>query len=88
MGEQFVYLIKLLKDDYELPHVKAFVDKDVADFYYKKDLIYYRKQGWEVEEDNNVCGVYASNRAMMTRTTKEGYETATLLMERYEIIKK
>jgi hypothetical protein len=87
MGEQFVYLIKLLKDDYELPHVEAFIDKDVADFHYKKDLIYYRRQGWEIEEDNNVCGVYVTNRAAMRRMTKEGPETATLLMERYEITK-
>lgn len=88
MGEQYVYLLRLVKDDYELPHVKAFVDADVAEFHFKKDVIYYRKKGWEVEEDMNVCGVNAVHRASMVRKEGDGYDRATLLLERYEITKK
>lgn len=85
--EQYVYFIKLLKDDYELPHVKAFVNKDLADFYYQKDVIYYRKKGWEVEENEENCGGYAIRRANMFRKDDDGYDVATLIMERHQIIK-
>ena len=87
MGYQYVYLLRLLKEDYALPHVEAFLDKDVADFHFQRDIIYYRKHGWEIDVDNDVCGVNVTNRAKMVRRTGEGLETATLVIERYDVAK-
>lgn len=78
-------MLRLLKEDYELPHVEAFLDKDVADFHFQRDIIYYRKQGWEIDVENGVCGVNVTDRATMTRRGRDGLDRATLVLERYEI---
>ena len=80
-------MLRLLKEDYELPHVEAFLDKDIADFNFQRDIIYYRKQGWEIDVENGVCGVNVTDRATMTRRGRDGLERATLVLERYEITK-
>ena len=85
MGCKYVYLLRLLKEDYELPHVEAFLDKDVADFHFNRDVIYYRKRGWEVDVENCVCGTDVTDRATMTRMDDDGLDRATLVLERYEI---
>jgi len=88
--EQYVYIIRLMTDDYMMPHVKAFVDRQVADEYFGNDVIYYRKQGWTVLDDPSYCGgAYTVRKADMLRKNENGdYEHATLILDAFEIIKK
>jgi len=88
--EPYVYLIRLETEEYTLPHVKAFIDRRLADEYFDNDVKFYRKKGWDVDDDKNYCGgMYVVRRAGMTRKNEEGkYEHMALLLEVFEIIKK
>jgi hypothetical protein len=88
--EQYVYIIRLETEEYKLPHVKAFLDRKLADEYFDNDVKFYRKKGWDVDDDKSYCGgVYVVRRANMVKKTKEGkYEHMALLLEIFEIIKK
>jgi hypothetical protein len=55
MGEQFVYLVRLAKEEYSIPHVKAFLDRKLADEYFESDVKFYRKKGWSIDDDKNYC---------------------------------
>jgi hypothetical protein len=89
MGEQYVYLIRLIKDDYTQPHIKVFLDKDLAMEYFENDLKFYRKTNWSVDDSKNEYGSGALRRGYMTKRNEEGqYEHMSLLLERYGIIKK
>lgn len=88
--EQYVYIIRLETEEYKLPHVKAFLDRKLADEYFDNDVKFYRKKGWDVDDDKSYCGgVYVVRRANMVKKTEEGkYEHMALLLEIFEIIKK
>jgi hypothetical protein len=88
--EQYVYIIRLETEEYKLPHVKAFLDRKLADEYFDNDVKFYRKKGWDIDDDKSYCGgVYVVRRANMVKKTKEGkYEHMALLLEIFEIIKK
>lgn len=88
--EQYVYMIRLEKEDYHLPHIKAFLDRQLADEYFDSDVKFYRKKGWDVEDDKSYCGgVYVIRRANMMKKNDEGkYEHMALLLEVFDIIKK
>jgi hypothetical protein len=90
MGEQFVYLVRLAKEEYSIPHVKAFLDRKLADEYFESDVKFYRKKGWSIDDDKNYCGgVNIVRRAEMMKKNDEGkYEHMTLVLEAFEIIKK
>lgn len=88
MEEQYVYLIRLIKDDYVQPHTTAFIEEQVARDYFKKDIKYYRQRGWSIDEEELSCGVNVVRRATMTKKGDEGYEQATLVLEQFPIIKK
>lgn len=78
-------MLRLLKDDYALPHAEAFLDEEAADFHFRRDVIYYRKKGWEVDVDD-ACAGDAVSRAFMTRRGGDVLDRATLVLERYEIV--
>lgn len=87
--KHYVYLIRFTKDDYCLPHVKAFTDIDVAEKYFQNDVAFYMRQGWMVEDHYNDCSDRLVHRAEMHRRDRENpgeYEHATLYMEIYEVI--
>lgn len=88
--EQYVYIIRLETEEYKLPHVKAFLDRKLADEYFDNDIKFYRKKGWDVDDDKSYCGgVYVVRRAEMMKKNDEGkYEHMTLVLEAFEIIKK
>ena len=88
--EQYVYMIRLEKEDYHLPHIKVFLDRQLAGEYFDSDVKFYRKKGWDVEDDKSYCGgVYVMRRANMTKKNDEGkYEHMALLLEVFDIIKK
>ena len=90
MGEQYVYFIRLENEEYTMPHAKAFLDKHLANDYFDRDVKFYRKSGWDVDDNKNYCGgVYVVRRANMVKRNEEGkYEHATLLLEVFEITKK
>lgn len=87
-NERYVYIIRLVKEDYSLPHTKVFVDKDLADRYFDNDLKYYRKKDWDVSDSGEICVGTTIRRATMRKKTNEGIDNATLIMETFEIIKK
>ena len=86
--EQFVYLIRLIKEEYTQPHIMAFISKDVCDEYFDRDLKYYRKRGWEVDDNKNYCADHTIRRAYIMKKEGDKYEKMTLVMESYEITKK
>lgn len=90
MEERYIYLIRLVTDEYTLPHIKAFIDKDLADEYFENDLKFYRKKDWSVDDNKNDCGLHVIRRALMVRKDpKTGeYEHMSLLMERLDIIRR
>ena len=51
--EQFVYLIRLIKEEYTQPHIMAFISKDVCDEYFDRDLKYIEiwNTYWEADAD-------------------------------------
>lgn len=85
--EQYVYLIRLIKEEYVLPHTTAFISKNLCDEYFEKDLKYYRKTGWEVDDNKNYCAANIIRRAYMTKKEGDKYEHMTLVMESFEIVK-
>lgn len=89
MGEQYIYMIRLVKEEYTQPRIKVFLDKNLAVEYFENDLKFYRKTNWCVDDSKNECGSGALRRAYMTKTNEEGeYEHMSLILERLEIIKK
>ena len=87
MGEQYVYLIRLLKEDYSLPHIMAFLEPEVAEKHFDLELKRYRKKGWNVDDEPMNCGGYTVRRAKMARTDKGEREEATLVLDQIEITK-
>jgi hypothetical protein len=87
--EQYVYILRLIKEDYSLPHVKAFLDRTLADTYFDNDVKFHRKKGWSISGEDDKCGsAGVARRAVMVRKGDDGeYESMTLLMEALEITK-
>lgn len=89
MGEQYIYLIRLINNDYTMPHIKPFLDKDLAWESFDSDVKFYRKNDWTVDDNKNECGSGSLRRAYITKRNNDGvYESMTLVLERYDIIKK
>ena len=88
MGEQYIYLIRMIKEGLTQPVIKPFLDKNLAWEYFSNDVKYYRKKDWTVDDNENECGSGALRRAFMTRLNDEGkYEHVSLVLERLDIIK-
>lgn len=88
MGEQYVYLIRLLDEEYTMPHMEVFLDLSVAHTHFDDSVKFFRKKGWDVDDDKDYCAVNAIRRATMVRKEDDRYHQSTLIMERYDIIKK
>ena len=88
MEERFAYVIRLVKEGYMLPHTRVFVDQHVADKYFDQDLRYYTDKGWCVDDEKDPCGDNLARKATLVKRQDGKYESMSLLMEIYEIIKK
>lgn len=87
--EQFVYLIRLVKEDYTASHTRAFIDKAVAEEYFLSDVKFFRKKGWSVSDEEYCGGGNIIRRAEMVKKNEDGkYERMSLHLEAHEIIKK
>ncbi len=88
MDERYAYIIKMVKDEVTQPRTTVFVDRELADEYFDRDVEYYRLKGWAVEDEKFECGTNILRRATMLRLVDGEYTACNLIMEIHEIVRR